>query len=322
MKLFPLISTFSLATAAAVDKRAAVRQLVNFHGFAENIAIRENGHILITSLQTTSIQYFDPAGPNTTLSLPPIPGANGLTGIVEVEKDVFAVAAGIWNITAQRETNASVWTVDLRASSSPTKATLKKILEIPETRALNGFTVIPDTSIVLGSDSVLGGIYAIDIVKRTYTLVIQDVLLQPLTPDAFLGVNGIDVFKSALYFANSAKGIFGKIPIADDGTATGPAETISQFNTTVVVGIDDFKIDDEGNAYIAAHPNAIYKVDVGGVQDVIVSGDEILDPTSLALGRRGGHVKKGGAPVIYATVNRYDEADPLNNTGGVAMVTL
>jgi hypothetical protein len=299
MKLFLSTVLLCLASAAPPQNRATTQQLTSFPGFAENIAVRSDGDILVTSLSTSSIHYLNPTGPNTTTLLPPIPGANGISGIVELTKDVFAVAAGLWNVTARREINATIWTVDFR-HSPPAHPVFTKIVDIPETTILNGITSIPGTSIVLASDSDVGAIYAIDVKKRTHSIAIQDSVLAPTGPAPNLGVNGIEVHGSDLYFANSGTGVFGRFPITRAGKAIGPAQTVSRFSGSVNSAIDDFAIDEEGNAFIAFHPNTIFKVDRHGKQEVVVGGEQqVRDPTSVTLGRGG----RRGEKVLYASVN-------------------
>jgi hypothetical protein len=299
MKLFLSTVLLCLASAAPPQKYATTQQLTSFSGFAENIAVRSDGDILVTSLSTPSIHYLDPAGPNTTTLLPPIPGANGISGIAELARDVFAVAAGIWNVTGRREINATIWTIDFRHSPHA-HPVFTKIVDIPETTVLNGLTSIPTTSIVLASDSEVGAIYAIDVEKRTYSIAIQDCALAPTGPAPNLGVNGIEVHGSDLYFANSGTGVFGRFPISRAGKAIGPAQTVSQFSGSLNSAIDDFAIDEEGNAFIGFHPNTVFKVDRHGKQEVVVSGEQqVRDPTSVALGRGTWRRQK----VLYASVN-------------------
>ncbi|KAJ4298857.1 hypothetical protein N0V90_004100 [Kalmusia sp. IMI 367209] len=312
MKLLLLPAVFALGSATH-SGRSSARQLATFPGFAENIAVRHSGDILVTSLTTSSIQLLDPRVSNVTVALPPIPGANGISGIVEVEKDFFAVAAGIWNTTERRETNASVWMIDFRQSPS-TRPALKKVVNIPETTALNSFTSIPGSSIVLGSDSNVGAIYSIDIGRRTYSIVNQDNALAPPGPAPSLGVNGIKVYGSYLYFANSGTGVLGRFPISRTGLATGPVQPVSQFNGSTYSGPDDFVIDEDGTVWISFHPNTIYKVDKDGKQEAVVSGDQILDPTSVTLGRGG----EKGKRVLYASVNLLGE----QIIGGVAEIEI
>ncbi|OAG00023.1 uncharacterized protein CC84DRAFT_1076353, partial [Paraphaeosphaeria sporulosa] len=250
--------------------------------FAENIAVRPNNHLLITSLSTSALHTLDPYGPNTTTLLPPISNANGISGIAELQPDLFAVSAGLWNTTERRATNETIWTIDFR--QAPPAFT--KVVEIPETTILNGLTAIPGTSIVLASDSAIGAIYSVDVGKRSYAIAIQDPILTPVGPAPNLGVNGIEVHGSDLYFANSGRGVLGRFPINRAGRATGEAEVVAQFNASVNSAIDDFAIDEGGIAYVAFHPNTIFKVGRGGKTEVVVSGEgEVRDPTSLALGR-------------------------------------
>ena len=306
---------FLLSSASATSNRRhpAVQQLATFPGFAENIAVRFNNHILVTSLENPSVRYLNPANPNVTTLLPPIPGINGVSGIAELEHDVFVVAAGIWNTTARRQTNGSIWTLDFRKSLAG-RPILKKVVDIPEAKALNSVTVIPGTSIALISNSDSGSISAIDTTKHTYSTVIRDEALTSSGSESSIGVNGIKVKGSYLYFANSARGIFGRIPISRTGTATGSVEQISSFPGSDTSAIDDFALDDNGNAWISFHPNTIFKVDREGRQEVIVNGSELLDPTSVVLGRGGPKERR----TLYVSVNIFGD----KIVGGVAAVDL
>ena len=297
-----------------IEANEDIRQIASFPGFAENIAIRSNADILVTSLTSPSIRSMNSKKPEGLSILPPIPGANGISGITEVQHEVFAIAAGIWNITARRGTNASVWTVNFQ-NTPDTEPALKKIVDIPETTALNGLAAIPGGRIVLGADSALGAIYAIDTKTRKYSIAIQDSSLAPKGPAPALGVNGIKIRGSYLYFTNSGTGLFGRIPISRTGKATGPVQTISQFFGSTFSAIDDFDLDEHGNAWVSFHSYTIFKVDSQGNQQVAVNmSDMSLDPTSVALGR--GSPKERST--LYASTNILGDTI----TGVIAAVNL
>ncbi|KAF1949073.1 hypothetical protein CC80DRAFT_497759 [Byssothecium circinans] len=287
---------FSLATASPIangNSNTNSITLATFPLFAENIAARSNNHLLITSLSTPSVQYLNPAKPNSTLSLPAIPEGNGISGITELSHDIFALTVSTWNLTERRGLNPSIWTLDFRHSD--TAPVQKKIVNIPESTALNGLTSIPGTSILLAADSAAGAVYRIDTSNRTYSIAIQDPIFLP-SPRLNLGINGVRVQNSFLYFVNSATGIFGRLPISRIGVVTGPIEVITTFDDGEVTGIDDFAVDKEGNAWIAAHPDRVIRVDRQGKQKVIV---KVSEPTSLVFGR-GGRREEG---TIYVDTN-------------------
>ncbi|CAI6339973.1 unnamed protein product [Periconia digitata] len=313
-----LLFTFA-ASATPPQNPATVKQLTTYNGFLENIAVRHNGHLLITSLSTPSLLYIDPNTPNTTTPLPPIPGANGISGITELSQDLFVVAAGIWNLTQQRATNISLWTIDFNPPSPPTEAVPTKLLDMPSAALLNGLAAIPGTPLVLASDSVAGVIYKIDVARKTHSLAINDPILGIPDQTQGLGVNGIKVHDGTLFFVNSFTGVLGRFRISrDDGTAIGNASVITRFDTDVVSGIDDFDVHGNGDVYIAAHPDFVFRVGgEGGKVEVVVSGEQVPDPTSLALGRGGGFA--GG--VVYVLVNAF-EGDVNDAVGGVVVIDL
>ncbi|KAF2000666.1 hypothetical protein P154DRAFT_575721 [Amniculicola lignicola CBS 123094] len=237
-----------------------VRQVATLPSYIENIAVRSNGHLLLTSFPTTSSIYtLDPkVGQSSVSQLPPIEGANGITGITEVSPDVFAIAAANFSLTTGAPLNGSIaiWTIDF----GPKIPVLRKIVNLNSALLLNGLTTIPGSpSLLLASDSFLGVIFRIDITQSTYDVGIQDTLFAPPQPLPNVGINGIRTRGKHIYFANYAKGVFGRVPISKTASATGAAEVLAQVDP-LKYKIDDFAIDEEGNAWVAAHPNALYLI--------------------------------------------------------------
>lgn len=64
--------------------------------FIENIVIRPNGHLLLTTFREGSVYNLDPnaASPEPEL-VAKLPGTTALTGIVQIEYDTYAVTGGI-----------------------------------------------------------------------------------------------------------------------------------------------------------------------------------------------------------------------------------
>lgn len=62
--------------------------------WAENLAVRSNGQLLVTVLTTPELYQIDPLGSHQTQLIQKFPVAGGLLGITEVESDVFAIVAG------------------------------------------------------------------------------------------------------------------------------------------------------------------------------------------------------------------------------------
>lgn len=85
---------------------------------------------------------------------------------------------------------------------------------------------------------------------------------------------------------------------------------MARFNGSLFSAIDDFDIDGEGDAYIAFHPNTVYRVGVRGGVEVVVGGEGILDPTSVVVGRG-----RRGGKTLYASVNDLEAG-----IGGVAAI--
>jgi sugar lactone lactonase YvrE len=114
-----------------------------------------------------------------------------------------------------------------------------------------------------------------------YEIILESPLMQPAPGPIVLGINGIHVFNSSVYFTNSLQGLFARVPVnlygPNAGSATGDYEVIAHNG----VG-DDFTFDKEGNAYIAQDLGDALQVVTqdgkvtvlaGNVNSTIVEGD-------------------------------------------------
>lgn len=292
--LITLLSTVAVAAAApgsiSVDP---IRKVYTFPDapFIENIVVRSNGDLIITSLSHPRVYTIDPRAKSptphllTTISSPTV---NVTAGIAEYARDRFAVVGALFDLSTFSAWNVSVWTIDARRSGiSPV---VVKVVDIPEAGLANGLTTLPGVpDVVLISDSRLGALWRVNLLTGTYELVVQDTLFVPNPTGLPLGINGIRVFKSHLWFVNANKGFLAKVPISRDGRKV-TLKDATQVSTISVGqgGYDDFAVDAKGRLWIATHPDAIDIVAPSGKQ-TILGGFNVtangLGPTSAAFGR-------------------------------------
>ena len=238
--------------------------------WAENLAVRSNGHILLTILNTPQLVQVDPLSLQPPILIHQFPnpdGMDGLIGIVEMEHDIFYAIHGNFNISDTRGTPGtySIWKIDLNLFQTGQNGTItspalvNELLKISETLLPN--SIIPlskPQNQVLISDSRLGGIWKLDLNTLAYEVVIKDPLMDPTANPSFLGVNGIKVYNHDLYFTNTQAGTLNRVPIdLANGSAIGPAEILQQGLFTA----DDLILDSVGDVYVAQDAgNVLVKV--------------------------------------------------------------
>jgi hypothetical protein len=252
----------------------------------ENLAISQNGHILVTVLSSPELWQVDPFHANSPATLVcRIPGATGILGIVELEQDVFYTIAGNFTIATKTSTSGSysIWKIDMRSISSP--AIASKLTDIPEGMFLNGMAVLNQSKgLVVVGDAGAGVVFTIDVESGSYSKTIDDPTMKPT--DAFpIGINGLKIRGGYLYYTTTAQELFSRIPIDSmDGSAAGPAEGIAKN----IFG-DDFALDKSGNAYIGENPkDVVAKVTPEGGVTVVAGSlysNLVAGATSTGFGR-------------------------------------
>ena len=224
-----------------------------------------------------------------------------MSGITETDTpDVFAVTAGNWTLVTKEGMfgSFSVWLLDFRSSSDQPVVT--KIASIPDTDNLNGMATIPGSpNIILLADSGKGAVWTLDIETKRSIITIQEPSFQPTS--VRFGINGINTYGDNFYFTSSGQGIYGSIPINDQGLPTEPVKEIARINTTEGTIYDDFAMDLKGDAFIATHPDRVERVPLSGEQSVLVKGvlpTSLAGPTSAVFGR--GSVKEESTLYVSA----------------------
>ncbi|KAJ6526052.1 hypothetical protein B0H19DRAFT_1338987 [Mycena capillaripes] len=278
--------------------------------FLENIAVRASSELLLTSVASSTIFTFNPTTINGTFDpIYTFPNANGLTGIAEYRPGVFAVVASILDLTTRRWAPGSIviWTIDF---NMPTP-TVRALAALESAEGANGITTLPghpDTLLV--ADSVAGAVWQVDGRTGKSRVAIQDASMLPGAPTPALGINGLHIRDAHLYFVNSQRQIFARVPLAVKGgniTAAGVVETLAAVEP-VGENPDDFALDCEGRAWVAVHPGALALFSPpasgrGNWTQVTTAGNDngtdtgFIQPTSAAFGR-GSEIQE---KMLYVT---------------------
>ncbi|KAL2047341.1 hypothetical protein N7G274_001362 [Stereocaulon virgatum] len=254
--------------------------------WVENLAVRPCGSILLTIATSPDLYLIDPLSPSPEpVHLHHFDSASGLLGITETSPDTFHLIAANFTSTAVTPGSNHIFTVALETGSDTSHISLAATL--PEALLLNGLTTLNPTTI-LAADSPKGVVWAINVVTGDSRIVLNDTLMAPTPALPTIGINGLKVDGSTLYFTNSAQALFAKIEINADGTAAGKAVVVARSPRGA--SFDDFALYRHKYAFLATGPgNSIYEVAEHGMPQAVVAGNvnstEIAEPTSAQFGR-------------------------------------
>ncbi|KAH7024239.1 hypothetical protein EDB80DRAFT_557973 [Ilyonectria destructans] len=269
--LFALVlrdtSVFAIPTAVCEQQASAKVSLVGLLSDVpslENLFIRDNGDILVTSTKSSTLFQISPSNLYAPVAIGEVPGYTGLLGIAEMEKGIFYVIAS--NLTETSYSNA-VWQVNLRDGAEPrsgsnSTARISHVADFSSAQQLNGMTRLSpsDADHILLSDSANGTITRLNVRTGLAEVILNDPTMQPLSSGLGIGVNGIHTLGSKLFFTNLDQKVFASIPISPAGLATGPVEILA----TNITFQDDFSLSPCGTrAWIATNgPMEIFEVDI------------------------------------------------------------
>ena len=159
--------------------------------WAENLAVRSNGQILVNLLNTPQTYQVDPLSLQSPILVNQFPnpdGSDGLLGITEVQQDVFYVVRANFSVATGKAYpgTSSIWQIDMNPFKISENGTIispaktQKIVDIPETQLLNGLTTLETAQhTILMADSNLGGVWKLNVSTRQYELIIKDPLMAP-----------------------------------------------------------------------------------------------------------------------------------------------
>ncbi|RFU74717.1 six-bladed beta-propeller [Trichoderma arundinaceum] len=170
----------------------------------ENIAVRSNGNLLLTSFMPDATLYevSDLKSSSPTITrLFTIDRITSLFGITETSADVFAIAGGNFSqSTAGVKGTFGLWKVNFTDDQPYPEL----VTSIPDAILLNGATTVPEQRhLVLLADSILNVIWRVDVNKRSVDKAVQfppqdTAPSQPVT----IGINGIHINDGYLWFTN------------------------------------------------------------------------------------------------------------------------
>ncbi|KAF2803685.1 uncharacterized protein BDZ99DRAFT_526168 [Mytilinidion resinicola] len=220
--------------------------------WVENLAVRQNGALLVTRLDVPELWQIDPVfDPINSTPLHPsgnarliyrFPGATGLMGIAGVnanssDHDRYAVTAvnfSLMTFTAI-PSSSSVWLVDL--TSEKNDVHVEKIADIPEAGVLSDITNLDILGNMLISDSTAGCIWKLNVNTKEYGRFLCDDTMKPL-PAAGLpvGLNGMKTLTN----------------VAIDRASGATRSVFNQLAAKLTV--DNFAVDYAGNIWAAGNP--------------------------------------------------------------------
>lgn len=236
----------------------------------ENIKPRSNGQLLVTVNTVPELWQIDPFKNQSGNLVYRFKGCTSLFGIVETSiEDIFHLVTS--NFTGApnyygSEGSVSIFEVDLRDSpgrqvvSSAVK--VSKVMDVPHAQLLDGLaTINRSAGLLMSGDAQTGEIYLIDTHKRSATALLQDATMNGTSRNvtsglAHIGINGIKFHDGNLYFTNTAKGLYGKLPLnRTTGEPTGAPSVVEEYNTY----LDDLSFDTMGDQYISVPLTGIYR---------------------------------------------------------------
>jgi len=260
----PLILSLvgSSVDAAIVPRQSAATQVAR-QASIENLAVRPNGQILATNMNSANLYAVDPTA-KTVATAVAVTGATGLSGIGEVSPDVFAVIGG-----------KGIYKVDFNGG---VKATLVK--QIKEASNLNGLAVFNNDT-VLVADAGKGNVYKFSMSTGDYSVALTDPTMAPSGGIPF-GIDGIKYKDGVVWYTNIFKRSFHKVPVDASAKATGPVVTL----WTNTMG-DDLCFGPNGKIYIATNTggNSIVEVDPKDASPKPTVVATVAGPAACAFGR-------------------------------------
>ncbi|TKA83152.1 hypothetical protein B0A55_00708 [Friedmanniomyces simplex] len=296
--LFVLLTSIFLANSLPFPNDNAVGVVWQFPNttWIENLAVRQNGKILCTSLSAAAIFMVNPFE-HTETTVHQFEAGNGVLGITEIEDDVFVIVSSRVNLatSAAAPGSAAAWKVDMGTWTQGDNNPVTLIANLTDVGLPDGVVPLSEPGAVLIADATKGLIWKLATINGKYTVVIQDDILVSSNPRIPLGVDGLHIVDGYLYFTNLGDNILCRVSIDNAGNATDEIELVATMPAP-----DDFALAAEGTAYVAG-ANQLYRVSPAGQVDVLAGGinDTTLEGATSAQFGRTRH----DAGVLYIGTN-------------------
>jgi sugar lactone lactonase YvrE len=236
--------------------------------FVENLAVLNDGNIVVSVLSEGRLDLVSPNGRRRTLAEFAVPP----TGLVVVEGTLYCA---VGEMGRGPYGPYQIWSVTLSDGAAHPALTINSAV------FLNGLTRLVGHTL-LAADSHLGRIYTIDLDRKTSAVWCEDSRLTPSPQADFLpGANGIKRFADHVYVSSNSRALLFRVPVQADGSA-GELELIAER-----LRVDDFAFDATGNLYLATHiGNSLDRLTPSG-ERVSIAGVEqgMAGSTACAFGR-------------------------------------
>ncbi|KAI1081935.1 hypothetical protein F5B20DRAFT_39581 [Whalleya microplaca] len=281
-----------------------IAQLNETPTFLENIAIRDNGDLLITMFWPSAYVYLveSPSSNAPQMSLlHAFDDSNGLSGIAKTGLGTFVLsAARFQDVAVPYPNSTSLW--ELSFGGSRRSSTAHKLAEVPEAGLLNGMVAIPEIEpAVLVADGMAGVIYRVDVMTGQYEVVLDVPELKAVSGHSLdIGVNGVKIHDRHLYWSNTDMISIYRISINYKGYPVKGAAVEKVAALEGASGVDDFTFDQQGNIWAATDlDNTVITILKNGSQMVTVGS-----PNELTIASDTA-VKFGETPqdrhILYVT---------------------
>ena len=278
-----------------------IYQYPNIGSWFENAAVRCNGDILLTSLNSPGgIHSLNPSNSlEPALITNDFDFLNSTLGIVETERDIFWVIASNFSLDlatlgTQPGTNA-IFKVMFHDHGNETASepSVSLLSYLSDAEFLNGLTKYNNT-FLLAADSGLGAVWGVNTITGEGMIVAKDRLMRPQRVDGYAeGINGLHLYGNNLYFSNSQRHLFGYVELEGNGYQKGDGVLVATpfIEQGVNANWDDFAVDEAGQfAYIATEiGQTIQRIDLNNGEVMVFAGGlnstTIAQPTSVVFGR-------------------------------------
>ncbi|KAB8606214.1 hypothetical protein FH972_025845 [Carpinus fangiana] len=289
MQSFLLIPLFIASLCSALYPSSLVYQFPK-GTWVENLAVRSSGTVLVTTILPNAAVYeINPNSSTTPKVVAQFSSSLAALGITETTPDTFYVVSN--NVSTATGAVAPGSNKIWRLSFPGPKVAL--VSTVTNASFLNGLTTL-NSQTILAADATAGAVWAINTTSGAYKKVISDPLMSKPASEKVVGLNGLKITGSTLYFTNTAQKVFAKIPLNADGTPTTSATKVASSTNVPVANTesyDDFGLDKAGNtAYcVVGGGNVIQKVVLASGSTSIVAGNlnstDLAEPTSGQFGR-------------------------------------
>lgn len=273
-------STQRFAAAAFLNSRQAAPTEIVKLASLENIAVRPNGQLLVTNMNSPNLYAVDPVAKTSSTAVA-VSGAAGLSGIGEIAPDVFVVIGGSPQGTAVHQ-------VDFTGGTP--KATLVK--KIADAKNMNGLAVFNNDTVLLG-DAAKGALIKLTVSSGDSSVALSDPTMAPSGPIPF-GIDGLKYNNGTVWYTNIFKNSFHKVAVDTTSKPTGAVSTL----WSNLMG-DDLCVGNNGKLYITTNSGANQVVEydpAGGSASKPVVVAKLSAPTACAAGRT-----EKDKDVIYVT---------------------